>query len=113
LLEDDIVKKMMKIILPSIKYCKKIYINRVYATIDMKFIQEEVNKGTINKIGGEFLNNFKFGPFDENGENSLRELKEDNKNFSKLRKKGEGKIPIRILCFKNLNIPELSKFILI
>lgn len=50
MLEDKLVKGVMGVTLPSIKYCKKVYIYKTYKTVNLALVKKLVSTGDINNL---------------------------------------------------------------
>ena len=109
MLDDKLVKKFLKITYPSITYCKKIYINRVYPTINLELVQKEIQDNTLNMIGGNPLVDPKYSDKEEENIIALHELKLQNKNYDIICRKNPGGVKIRILANKVPPWPEIRK----
>mmetsp|Transcript_12581 Transcript_12581/g.10792 ORF Transcript_12581/g.10792 Transcript_12581/m.10792 type:complete len:246 (+) Transcript_12581:524-1261(+) len=110
MLEDKLVKGVMKVTLPSIKYCKKVYIYKTYKSVNLKLVQKMVQTGDMKKMRPDIdLEYPVYLPNEEENELVLNKMRLENNSFEGVRKKGPEKVPIRILSPKELVIPYIRK----
>ena len=99
--ETGLVKKMFKMVFPSIEFHKRIFINseyNEYQKITMETVQKEINEKTINTRKIDYL----VKGYDEKKKLD-KKIEEKNEfdvkmKFEKLCWKAEDKIPIRVIC---------------
>ena len=100
ILEKKWIKEMLKVILPPIKYNKKLRMSRAYPALTLDKVKKQLAEGTMQSITPGWL--------DETDEETMKKLHLSavgNRSKDELGKKGENKISMRVLSHKPL--PEL------
>jgi len=103
-LEDEFVLNMMKITLPSIKYARKVYINKMFESLKLESIQEALESQTLNT---SMMLNCSTEPKNVPEEVTTLNLKTNNP--IEITIKGLNKIPILIISDRNISIKKYSE----
>ncbi len=93
MLDQKPISQLLRVVYPHIKHSKKIYIYRRYDSFCFGSVKEAYENETINKVSPPF---------------SMLEIPEEDKKelppptYKELRKKGDNKIPLRILSAESI-----------